>query len=108
MNDFLLYLGPICFGVVVGWITYRTLRYSKTSGISDIASVIAAVGGAGVTAIIGKETPNFNPFNPYCVGLAVGFFGYVITAINKPDIPFLGDAPHVVVNTTNPAGPPLN
>ncbi|MBV8750611.1 MAG: hypothetical protein JO103_12955 [Candidatus Eremiobacteraeota bacterium] len=115
MTDFLLYVGPFCFGLVVGWITYRTLRYSKTSGISDIASVIGAVGGAGVTAIIGQQSGDFKPFNPYCIGLAIGFFGYVLTAIKLPNVPFLGEKPHVVVNAPgatvqvpNPAGEPLN
>jgi len=109
------YGGALCFGLVVGWITYRTLRYTKANGVSDIASVIAALGGAGVTAAIGKETPGFNPFNPYCVGLALGFFGYLVTAVKKPDIPWLGATPHVVVNadsvdptSVSPVGSPVN
>jgi hypothetical protein len=107
MNDFWTYAGPLCFGLVVGWVTYRTLRYAKSNGISDIASVIAAVGGAGVTAVIGKENPNFNPFYPYCVGLAIGFFGYVLTAIKLPDVKFLGGVPVLMDATTNSGPDPL-
>ena len=67
--------GPIFFGVVVGWITYRTLRRSATSGVSDLATVIGAVGGAAVTGLFAKEAFDF-----YCLGLFGGFFAYLLVA----------------------------
>src|SRR5688572_12867556 len=75
-------VGALCFGIIVGWVTYRTLRRSQTTGLSDIATVIAAVGGGAVTAIWKGEL-----FSWYCIGLFVGFFGYLIIAIglNKQD-----------------------
>lgn len=88
MNLVLAYVGPLSFGLVVGWITYRTLRRSPKTGISDLASVIAAVGGAGVTALIGKDQ---NAFNVYCVGLGFGFFGYAFIAARNPNLAWLGD-----------------
>lgn len=64
--------GPLCFGLVIGWVTYRTLR-RKVEGVAvgDIAAVIGAVGGATVVGLF-KNTG----FDAYCVGLAVGFFAY--------------------------------
>jgi hypothetical protein len=75
--------GAVCFGVVVGWITYRTLRRSDTTSISDIASVIGAVGGAAVLGIFDRG----DSFAWYAIGLAAGFFGYLLTnlALNRDD-----------------------
>jgi uncharacterized membrane protein YeaQ/YmgE (transglycosylase-associated protein family) len=77
-SDFAV-VGAVCFGVVVGWITYRTLR-RRTGGaqLSDIATVIGAVGGAVVTTF-----PFDDPdvFGAYAIGLAAGFFLYLILAI---------------------------
>jgi hypothetical protein len=68
-------VGAFLFGVVAGWITYRTLRrdHSGTS-VSDIATVLAAIGGGAVTALF----PDAKLFGWYSVGLFVGFFGYLI------------------------------
>ena len=68
-------VGALCFGIIVGWVTYRTLRRTgETVAISNIASVIAAVGGGAVTAVF--KTPDI--FAWYCIGLFVGFFAYLI------------------------------
>ena len=67
--------GALCFGVVVGWVTYRTLRRSTDKvGLSNIASVIAAIGGGAVTALF--KSPEM--FSIYSIGLAAGFFLYLI------------------------------
>ncbi len=70
--------GAFAFGTVIGWITYRTLRRSKQSGLSDIATVIGAVGGATVTGLFPKET---NVFGLYGMGLALGFFLYLVVSL---------------------------
>jgi hypothetical protein len=68
--------GAFCFGIVIGWITYRTLRRNQAqSGLSDIATVIGAVGGAAITGI---WKPGTNSFGGYCIGLLIGFFAYLI------------------------------
>jgi len=68
-------IGALCFGLVVGWITYRTLRRKEgATALSDIASVIGAVGGAAVTTLFTTESL----FGMYSIGLAIGFFGYFI------------------------------
>ena len=78
MPDLIKWLAPFCFGIVIGWIVYRTLRRSQTNGVSDLATVIGAIGGASVTALFSKESGDFQL---YCLGLFVGFFGYLLTAL---------------------------
>ncbi len=93
-------LGAFAFGLVVGWVTYRTLRRNTSNGLSDIASVIGAVGGAAVTALFPQET---GAFGAYCLGLALGFFAYLRTAMNiakdmdKPEsvADWLGEEPGI-------------
>ena len=70
--------GALCFGLVIGWVTHRTLRRKNDpTTLSDISAVIAAVGGAAITALfkIGEM------FGAYCIGLAVGFFLYLIVSL---------------------------
>jgi len=69
--------GAICFGLVIGWITYRTLRRKEGAALSDIAAVIGAVGGAGITTIFGDK----NLFFAYSIGLAIGFFAYFVVGL---------------------------
>jgi ABC-type Co2+ transport system permease subunit len=71
-------VGAVAFGLVVGWIVYRTLRRREDPAqLSDLAAVIAAVSGGAVTAV-----PFDDPdvFAAYSIGLAVGFFGYLIVS----------------------------
>ncbi|MFE5713428.1 hypothetical protein ACFQ7J_21760 [Streptomyces sp. NPDC056501] len=71
-------IGAGLFGVVVGWITYRTLRRREGPALlSDISSVLAAVGGAAVAALP-FDDPDM--FGCYAIGLATGFFLYLIIA----------------------------
>jgi len=67
--------GALLFGVVVGWVTYRTL-IRRTGGvqISDIATVVGAVGGAAVTTLFDSK----HLFGVYSIGLAIGFFLYLL------------------------------
>jgi hypothetical protein len=67
-------VGAVCFGLVVGWVTYRTLvRRTDGVALSDIATVIGAIGGAAVVALFNDK----QQFGLYSIGLAVGFFGYL-------------------------------
>jgi O-antigen/teichoic acid export membrane protein len=66
--------GALVFGVVIGWVTYRTLRRREGAvGLSDIATVIGAVGGAAVVELFGSP----DIFGWYAIGLGIGFFGYL-------------------------------
>lgn len=68
-------VGAVAFGLVVGWVTYRTLRRKEgVSALSDVSSVIAAVGGGAVTALFKSG----ELFGFYSMGLAIGFFLYLI------------------------------
>jgi len=67
--------GAGCFGAVIGWFTYYTMRYSSTHTLSDVATVIGALGGAAVLAIFPNQKSDL--FSFYAIGLAVGFFVYV-------------------------------
>jgi uncharacterized membrane protein YeaQ/YmgE (transglycosylase-associated protein family) len=67
--------GAVLFGVLIGWITYRTLvRREGPAALSDIATVIGALGGGAVLAIFDNE----RLFGFYSIGLAIGFFGYLV------------------------------
>ena len=71
-------VGAILFGVVIGWITYRTLRRSKESvALSDIATVIGAVGGAAVMALFDRPVL----FAWYSIGLFIGLIAYLIAGV---------------------------
>ncbi len=91
-------LGAFCFGLVVGWITYRTLRRNAAAvGISDLASVIGAIGGAAVTSLF-----EGNLFESYAVGLAVGFFAYLVVSLTI----YGKDSVGGWMGTDNPSGGP--
>jgi len=71
-------IGAVCFGIVVGWVTYRTLRRREgAAALSDIATVLGAVGGATVTTLFDDKAV----FGLYAIGLAVGFFGYLLIGL---------------------------
>jgi hypothetical protein len=68
--------GVFCFGLLVGFITYRTLvRSTSGTQASDLATVIGSVGGGAVTAIV---KPGTNLFGWYAIALLVGFIAYGI------------------------------
>ena len=74
--------------VIIGWVTYRTLRRTgETVAVSNIASVVGAVGGAAITGLFKGSL-----FGWYCIGLAAGFFSYLILgATLLKDVTWLGD-----------------
>jgi len=70
--------GPFWFGVVLGFVTYRTLKHKTKSGVSDIAAVAAALGGGATARLFPSGTEGFDS---YCFGMAAGFFGYLALSI---------------------------
>ncbi len=97
-------VGAVGFGIVIGWVTSGSLRRAKRDGLTDITTVIGAVGGAGVTGLFAKET---GAFGAYCIGLAIGFFRYVDRA-TKPGAPdWLGEAPPPSTGGANTGLPPI-
>lgn len=71
-------IGAGFFGLVVGWLTYRTLRRKEGNTVlSDLSTVVGVVGGGAVTGLF-KE-PQL--FGAYSIGLAVGFFSYFVVSL---------------------------
>lgn len=63
-------VGALCFGVVTGYIAYRTLiRAHEKASISDLATVIGVVGGGVITGLF---KPTSKGFGYYSIGLLVG------------------------------------
>ncbi|NUR61402.1 MAG: hypothetical protein HOV87_22480 [Catenulispora sp.] len=84
-----LTIGVVCFGLLVGYITYRTLiRSTAQAAINDLATVVGAVGGGAVTAIV---DPKSDLFGWYAIGLLAGFIIYGVL------YKFIGDQDFSVV-----------
>ena len=62
--------GALCFGVAVGYITYRTLVRAERSAVSDLATVVTAVGGGAVTGLFDPQEGD--AFGWYSIGLLAG------------------------------------
>jgi O-antigen/teichoic acid export membrane protein len=78
-DETLIFWGALCFGIVIGWVCHRALRRNQAaSGLSDIATVIGAIGGAAIT---GLWKPATAAFGGYCIGLFIGFFFYLIVSL---------------------------
>ena len=73
-----LTIGAICFGVVTGYVTYRTLARKQEAVITDIAAVIAAVGGGAVTALFSADDESFGW---YSIGLVGGMALYLVISL---------------------------
>ena len=77
-------IGAGAFGAVVGWYVYYINRWRKDDvQLSDIVTLIGAVGGAAVMALFPAKT---DLFGAYGIGLASGFFMYffiLIVLVNK-------------------------
>ncbi len=73
-------LGSAAFGMVIGWVTYYTMRKNtKERTLADITVIISALIGPAVLAVFpapaeGKPTM----FGYYGIGLALGFFLYYV------------------------------
>jgi hypothetical protein len=74
-NSTLQFIGGLAFGAVVGWTTYFILRRAQPKALTDITTIIGALGGATITGLFTKESV---AFVGYAIGLAVGFFVYYI------------------------------
>jgi hypothetical protein len=71
--------GAFAFGLVVGWFTYFVNRHRKEDvSLSDVATIIGALGGAAVLALFPAKSVLFGA---YGAGLAVGFFAYFLVLV---------------------------
>jgi hypothetical protein len=70
-------VGAVCFGVTVGYITYRTLvRTTNKTAISDVSTVIGAVGGGAVTGLF--DPAHGDTFGWYSIGLLTGIAAFFL------------------------------
>jgi uncharacterized membrane protein YeaQ/YmgE (transglycosylase-associated protein family) len=73
--------GSVCFGLVIGWITYYTMRKNtKPRALADITVIISALVGPAIIAVFPApvEGTNQTMFGFYGIGLALGFFLYYV------------------------------
>jgi len=73
--------GSLCFGAVIGWITYYTMRKNtKPRTLSDLTVIIAALVGPGILTVFPAPVAGTRQtmFGYYGIGLAFGFFLYYI------------------------------
>jgi bacteriorhodopsin len=60
-------VGAVCFGIAVGYLTFRALvRTTERGAISVLAAVVGAIGGAAVTGLF---APGTSLFAWYSIGL---------------------------------------
>ncbi len=69
----ILTIGVCCFGALIGYITHRTLVRTKEASVGDLSTVVGAVGGGAVTAIV---DPGTDLFGVYAIALLVGYVFY--------------------------------
>lgn len=71
---FIVGLGAVLFGIIIGWIAYRMLRMrnASTPWISDLITILALVGSIAILALFRSEAL----FGWYTFGLGIGFFAY--------------------------------
>ena len=69
-------IGAVCFGIVVGFITYRTLVFKEGASIGDISAVVGAVGGGVVT--VWSDQGGSDSFAWYSIGLLGGVLLYYL------------------------------
>lgn len=73
--------GAGCFGALIGWYVYYINRYRKGDvRFSDLVSLIGIIGGGAILALFRPET---DLFGAYGIGLAVGFFGYLLVLFGQ-------------------------
>jgi hypothetical protein len=70
-------VGATCFGVTVGYITYRTLaRTTDSAAITDLSAVVGVIGGGAVTALFNPDRGDL--FGWYSIGLLIGIVTYFL------------------------------
>ncbi len=70
---FIVGLGALCFGLTLGWITYRILRVpSNPLWLSYLIPMLLIIGGAAALALVRNDVL----FGWYSIGLVIGFLAY--------------------------------
>ncbi|MGH2497192.1 MAG: hypothetical protein ACRDIV_21040 [Ktedonobacteraceae bacterium] len=70
---FIAGLGTFFFGLLLGWVFYRTLRLkARASILAEVSTIIGALAGAAVLTLFRSDVL----FGLYATGLIIGFFAY--------------------------------
>jgi uncharacterized membrane protein YeaQ/YmgE (transglycosylase-associated protein family) len=71
--------GAFAFGLVIGWFTYFVNRYRKGDvQLTDVLTIVGAIGGGAILTLFPEDT---DLFGAYGIGLAVGFFAYLVVLV---------------------------
>lgn len=71
--------GAFLFGMVIGWFLYFVNRHrTEEVKLADVASLIAAIGAGAILALFPAGS---DLFGAYGIGLAVGFFLYLVVLV---------------------------
>jgi hypothetical protein len=72
-------LGAGGLGFVIGWYVYYINRYRRSDvQVSDLLTLIGAIGGGATTALFPAKT---DLFGAYGIGLFAGFFSYFVVLL---------------------------
>ena len=70
---FIVGLGAMCFGLTLGWMTYRILRVTADPlWLSYLIPMLLIMGGAAALALVRNDAL----FGWYSIGLVIGFWAY--------------------------------
>jgi MFS family permease len=69
-------VGACCFGVTVGYLTYRSLVRTRKTAVTDIVTVVGAIGGAAVTGLF--DPHQGDAFGWYSIGLLAGLAAFFL------------------------------
>lgn len=75
---FIVGLGALFFGLIIGWMVYRILRHKAGAPwLSDLIALLGIIAGAAVLAFFRDNVL----FGWYAIGLVVGFFAYFAVGV---------------------------
>jgi NhaP-type Na+/H+ or K+/H+ antiporter len=75
---FIVGFGAICFGLTLGWITYRILRVTASPPwLSYLIPMLGIIGGAVALAFFSNDVL----FGWYSIGLVIGFLAYLAVGL---------------------------
>lgn len=75
---FIVGLGAVLFGLIIGWIAYRILRHrSGPAWLSDLIALLGIIAGAAALAFFHNDVI----FGWYALGLVIGFFAYFAVGV---------------------------